>query len=679
MNGQEEIIIPSITPYFLERGVLWFKKNKEKIIKAASSQNWWENNILVLESDQCLNPYELLRKLDDFKYEKNQTVEGQGEFSHRGEIIDIFPVGSNRPFRLEFLGNKIENISGLSIEQLKSEKEIERNLQRRLSEDSMDNLKNGDFLVHLDHGIGIFKEIIQEEKNNKNFPRKSASSKPESAIRASEASVYIIEYAQGDKLYVPFSCKEKLSRYIGFSKPTIYRLGGNMWHKIKKRAKEDVIKTAKELLKIYAQREIVQGYRYPSDDWAQKELEDSFEYEETPDQIKCLLEVKKDMESQKTMDRLICGDVGFGKTEIALRAAFKSVLAGKQAVLIAPTTILANQHWQTFKKRLEKFGINIALMSRLVSGKNIQDILSAIKSKKIDIVIGTHRVLSPDVEFENLGLVIIDEEQKFGVKQKETFKKIRNVAASGAAGFACGVDILSLTATPIPRTLYFALSGLRNISVIETPPPERRPIKTLIKYFSWKIVKEAIQKELSGGGQIYYLHNRIETINLAEKKIKSLLPNIKTAAIHGRLPEKILIKTMSDFRENKIQVLLATTIIENGLDFPNVNTLIVENSARLGLSQAYQLRGRIGRGAKQAFAYFLYRSKNLTEKGKKRLRALKRAEKLGSGYQIALSDLEIRGAGNILGKEQSGTVNQVGLNLYCQMLNEAMEKLRKEN
>lgn len=640
MDEQKEIIIPSITPYFLERGVLWFKKNKEEIIKAASNQSWWKNNVLILEKDQHLNPYELLRKLDDFKYEKAQTIGAKGEFSHKGEIMDIFPFGSDRPFRLEFLGNKIEKILNLDIEQLKSEKEIEKNLQRRIGADSLENLKAGDFLVHLDHGIGIFKEI----KND----------------------FYVIEYAENDKLYVPFSCDNKLSRYIGFSKPKIHRLGGNMWHKIKKRAKEDIIKTAKELLKIYAQREIFSGFQYSADDYAQKEIEDSFEYEITPDQAKCLKEVKKNMENQKPMDRLICGDVGFGKTEIALRAAFKAASNGKQIALIAPTTILANQHLQTFKNRLEKFGAKIASLSRLTPNTN--ETLRKIKNQEIDIIIGTHRLLSDDVEFKNLGLVIIDEEQKFGVKQKEIFRKMR--------GGSYGIDILSLTATPIPRTLYFALSGLRNISIIQTPPLERRSIKTFIKPFSWKLVKKSILEEIQRDGQVYYLHNRIETIKLAEKKIQSILPNIKIAIIHGQLSEKNIVKIMDDFGKNKIQVLLATTIIENGLDFPNVNTLIVENAARLGLSQAYQLRGRIGRGARQSFAYFLYRSKNLTPKGRKRLEALKQAEELGSGYGIALKDLEIRGAGNILGKEQSGTMNQIGLNLYCQMLNETIEKLK---
>lgn len=667
MDEIERIFIPSITPYFLEKGVLWFKKNKEKIIKTASEQIWWKNNVLVLEKDRYLNPYELLRKLDDFKYEKNQTVGGQGEFSHKGEIIDVFPVGSDRPFRLEFLGNKIEKISGLNIEQLKSEKEIEKNLQVRLSEDSFENLKAGDFLVHLDHGIGIFKEIITAKptKDNQNLNTKYL----DNPNYPNKNNLYVIEYAENDKLYVPFSCKNKLSRYIGFSRPKIHRLGGNMWHKIKKRAKEDIIKTARELLKIYARREISSGFRYSPDDYIQEEMEDSFEYEITPDQAKCLKEVKKDMENEKPMDRLICGDVGFGKTEIALRAAFKAAANGKQTALIAPTTILANQHWQTFKNRLEKFGVKISLLSRLAP--NVGETLRKIKNQETDIIIGTHRLLSDDVEFKNLGLVVIDEEQKFGVKQKEIFKKMRSDSY--------GIDILSLTATPIPRTFYLALSGLRDVSVIQTPPPGRQSIKTFIKPFSWELVKKSIIDEIQRNGQVYYLHNRIETIGMMEEKIQSLLPNIKIAAIHGRIPEKNLIQIMGDFGKNKIQVLLATTIIENGLDFPNVNTLIVENAAKLGLSQAYQLRGRIGRGATQAFAYFLYKPKNMTQKGRKRLEALKQAGELGSGYQIALKDLEIRGAGNILGREQSGTVNQIGLNLYCQMLAETIEKLREKN
>jgi transcription-repair coupling factor (superfamily II helicase) len=364
------------------------------------------------------------------------------------------------------------------------------------------------------------------------------------------------------------------------------------------------------------------------------------------------------------MDRIVCGDVGFGKTENALRAMVKAVNSGYQTAMICPTTILANQHFQNFKERLKNLPIKIALLSRLQSKKEQGEITERLKKGQIDIVIGTHRLLSKDIEFKNLGLLVIDDEQRFGVRQKEKFKKIRT-----------SLDVLSLSATPIPRTLYLALSSLKNISLIQTPPVGRVPVKTFIMPFQEKTIKKAVENEISRAGQLYYLHNRVETIEVVKKFLENLVPKVKFGVAHGRLKEKELIKTMADFQDRKIDVLIATTIIENGLDLPNVNTLIVADATHLGLSQAYQIRGRIGRSHIQAFAYFLYPSR-LSEKAKIRLDALKEAEELGSGYKIALKDLEIRGAGNILGKEQSGNINSVGLNLYCQILSEAIEKLK---
>jgi transcription-repair coupling factor (superfamily II helicase) len=364
------------------------------------------------------------------------------------------------------------------------------------------------------------------------------------------------------------------------------------------------------------------------------------------------------------MDRIVCGDVGFGKTEIALRAMVKAINSGLQAALICPTTILANQHYQNFRERLKNLPIKIALLSRLQSKKEQKKIVEELRIGEFDIVIGTHRLLSKDIEFKNLGLLVIDDEQRFGVRQKEKFKKIRT-----------SLDILSLSATPIPRTLYLALSSMKNISLIQTPPAGRLPVKTLILPFSEKTIKEAIENEISRGGQVYYLHNRVETIEAVKKFLENLVPKASFGIAHGRLKEKELIKVMSEFQDKKISVLVATTIIENGLDLPNVNTLIVADATHLGLSQAYQIRGRIGRSHIPAFAYFLYPSR-LNDKAKLRLNALKEAEELGSGYRIALKDLEIRGAGNILGKEQSGNINSVGLNLYCQILSETIEKMK---
>jgi transcription-repair coupling factor (superfamily II helicase) len=358
--------------------------------------------------------------------------------------------------------------------------------------------------------------------------------------------------------------------------------------------------------------------------------------------------------------------VGFGKTEVALRAAFKVIRSGKQVAIICPTTILANQHFQNFKARLKKFPVNLALLSRLQSKKEQEKTINNLKEGKIDLLVGTHRVFSKDVEFKELGLLIIDDEQKFGVRQKEKLKKAR-----------ASLDVLSLSATPIPRTLYMALSSLKGISLIQTPPLQRLPIKTFILPWSEKSIKKAIKKETSRKGQVYYLHNRVENIEAIKRFLESLVPKAKIGIAHGRLKEKKLVEVMEDFQNKDIDVLLATTIIESGLDLPNVNTLIVADASKLGLSQAYQIRGRIGRSNIQAFAYF-FSSKNLPEKAKLRMKALKESEALGSGYRIALKDLEIRGTGNILGKEQSGNINQVGLNLYCQILSEAIEKLNKD-
>jgi transcription-repair coupling factor (superfamily II helicase) len=671
----DEILIVSITPYFLDRGVLWYDKNYEKIKKANQGQIWWKENTLFLEKDLQINLFALLRRLTAMGYVKAQTIGAPGELAHRGGIIEIFPINSACAWRLEFLGNKIFAIEPLEVRVLRGEKKIKKDLASRRLDDLLTTAKPGDYLVHLDHGIGRFAGFAQKPGGQLSF------SSPDNE---SSEKFFVLEYAKKDRLYVPLDKEEKLTRYIGFEIPIIHRLGGTLWFKTKRRAKETALELAKELLSLYAERAAARGFKYLPDDELQKQLENDFSYVETDDQAAAVAEVKRDMELEKPMDRLICGDVGFGKTEVALRAAFKAVASGKQVVLLAPTTILANQHFHTFEARLKKFPVRLALLTRLQSKNQQKKIIREITEGKIDILIGTHRLLSSDVVFKNLGLAIIDEEQRFGVRQKERFKKWRseNLPREPRSDF-CGVDILSLSATPIPRTLHLTLSGLRDISTITTPPPGRLPIKTFVEPYSEKIVRDVITKELNRGGQIYYLHNRIETIELVICQIKKLLPRglsdgrqAKIAAIHGRMKEKQLIKIMDDFGSGKINVLVATTIIENGLDFPNVNTLIVANAARLGLAQSYQIRGRIGRSHQQAYAYFLYKTKHLTDDVKARLEALKEAEALGSGYQIALRDLEIRGAGNILGREQSGPINAVGLNLYMQMLNETIEELK---
>jgi len=639
------VLIVGITPYFLERENFWFEKNLKKILTAAKTQSFFEENTIFLEKDQIYNFSQFLRKLDEMGYEKVLRVSEPGEFSQRGGIIDVFPINLNRALRFEFFGNKVEEILELPIK-VENEKVSKEILKKRLKSQKLfsdlKGIRAGDYLVHLDHGIGLYSQKLAIDNQK----------------------YYLLEYAQGDKLYVPLGLERKLSRYIGFLTPKISRLGSPLWQRTKKRVKEEAEKLARELLEITAKRDISSRSPYLKADEIDSQLVSSFPYEETPDQAQAIEDIKRDLEKERPMDRIICGDVGFGKTEVALRAMVKAVKSGYQVAMICPTTILANQHFQNFKERFKNLPISIAILSRLQSKKEQKQIIEQLQKGKIEVVVGTHRILSKDVSFQNLGLLVIDDEQKFGVRQKEKLKKMRS-----------SLDILSLSATPIPRTLYLALSSLKDISLIQTPPVGRIPVKTFIKPWSEKTIKTAIEKEISRGGQVYYLHNRIETIRVAKKLLENLIPKAKISVAHGRLKEKELIGVMTDFQNKKTDVLVATTIIENGLDLPNVNTLIVSDSTKLGLSQAYQIRGRIGRSHIQASAFFFY-GQNLSEKAKMRLDALKKAEELGSGYKIALKDLEIRGAGNILGKEQSGNINQVGLNLYCQMLSEAIEKMK---
>jgi len=635
-------LIAGITPYFLEKGNFWFEKNLAKLLKFYKTQSFFKDNLLFLEKNQSQNLSHFLRKLDELGYEKVLKVSEPGEFSQRGGIVDVFPINSSFPFRFEYLGNKIEFIERLPIS-IEKEKEAKERLKKKLKSQKvfsdLKGIKEGDHLVHLDHGIARFAGL-----QNQNY--------------------YTLEYAAGDKLFVPFGLERKLSRYVGFTEPKISRLGSPLWQKTKKKVKEGAERLAKELLEIYSKREISSRSPYLSDKEIDKQIVSSFKYEETPDQSQAFEDIKEDLMKSEPMDRIICGDVGFGKTEIALRTMVKAVNSGYQATMICPTTILANQHFQNFKERLKGLPIKIGLFSRIQTKKEQKELIKNLKENKIDIIVGTHRVLSDDVEFRNLGLLIIDDEQRFGVKQKEKLRKART-----------SLDVLSLSATPIPRTLYLALSSLKKISLIQTPPFGRHAVKNYILPWNENIIKRSVKEELKRKGQVYYLHNRVETIDTVKKLLEDLVPEARFDAAHGRLKEKELIRVMTDFQNKKIDVLVATTIIENGLDIPNVNTLIVADAVRLGLAEAYQIRGRVGRSYNQAFAYFFY-GKNLSEKSKLRLNTLKEAESLGSGYKIALKDLEIRGAGNILGKEQSGSINSVGLNLYCQMLSGAIEKIR---
>ena len=549
------------------------------------------------------------------------------------------------------MGNKIDEIKLLDIK-IDDENKSKDILKKRLKSQKLffdiKGLKPNDYLVHLDHGVGKFTEITSFDVSGPN-PQK----------------YYVLEYANEDKLYVPLGLERKISRYVGFQDPKVARLGTNIWQKTKRKIKEKIERLAKELLELYGRKEIAQRPAYVFDEHLESELISGFLYQETPDQMQAIEDIKRDLKQEKPMDRIICGDVGFGKTEIAMRASLMAVSNNKQAVIICPTTILANQHFNNFKDRFKKLPVQIALLSRLQTEKEQKIIIKKIKEGNIDIVIGTHRILSHDLEFKDLQLLIIDDEQRFGVRQKEKLRKTKP-----------SLDILSLSATPIPRTIHLALSSFKNISLIQTSPQGRMAIKTKVLAYNQKIIEEAIKSELKRGGQVYFLHNRVKTIGKIKKNIEKLVPEAKTGIIHGKMPENQLVKIMDDFQKEKINVLVATTIIENGIDLPNVNTIIIEDAAKLGLSQAYQIKGRVGRSYTQGFAYLFYFQKSLTPLAKKRLNALQEAEELGSGYKVAIKDLEIRGAGNILGKEQSGSINQIGLNLYSQILSEAVEKIK---
>lgn len=524
---------------------------------------------------------------------------------------------------------------------------IDTSPRRRVDRAFILGLKPGDYVVHLDHGIGRFLKMADTE------------------VEGITREYFVLQYAEGDKLSVPVETADKISKYIGIAHPKLHRLSGGQWYQLTRKVKQEAKILAQELLKIYAKREMTKIKPFIKDTPQELELARLFPYQETRDQEEAIADVRNDLEKETPMDRLICGDVGFGKTEVAVRAAFKAVMNKKQVALLAPTTILTQQHFDTFRVRLEKFPVKIGILSRFETDKEQEATIQQLKTGVIDIVIGTHRLLSPDVNFKDLGLLIIDEEQRFGVKAKEKLKSLRTHA-----------HILTLTATPIPRTLNIALSGVRDVSIIETPPEGRLPIETSIEPYDETMVKKVMEEELNRDGQVYYLHNKVETIAFAGQTIEKLVPKARIGIAHGRLPEKDLASAMSDFDTRKTNVLVCSTIIENGLDLPNVNTLIVDNATHFGLAQLYQLRGRIGRGERQAYAYFLYHRKQLKGNAKKRLQALLEAKKLGSGFQLALRDLEIRGAGNILGREQHGKVSAIGLSLYTRLLAQAIEELK---
>ncbi|MBE3577878.1 MAG: transcription-repair coupling factor [Limnochordales bacterium] len=514
------------------------------------------------------------------------------------------------------------------------------------------DLAPGDYVVHVNHGIGQFLGLETKE------------------VAGVHRDYLVIKYAGGDKLYVPVEQVGLIQKYIGVedNPPRLSRLGGGEWARLKKRVKESVKEVAEQLLRLYAERQMTPGYAFSPDTVWQREFEEAFQFEETPDQLRAVEDVKRDMESPRPMDRLLCGDVGYGKTEVAIRASFKAVADGKQVAVLVPTTILAQQHLRTFRERFSNYPVTIEALTRFQSPSEQDNILQRLKQGKVDIIIGTHRLLSKDVVFKDLGLVIIDEEQRFGVMQKERLKELRK-----------SVDILTMTATPIPRTLHMALSGVRDMSVIETPPEDRYPVRTYVTEYSDELVKEAIERELARGGQVFVVINRVQGIEKIKEELERLVPQARVAVAHGQMEERRLEQVMLDFYEGEYDVLLCTTIIETGMDMPNVNTLIVLEADKLGLAQLYQLRGRVGRSNRVAYAYLTYRPDQiLTEEAEKRLEAIREFTDLGSGFKIAMRDLEIRGAGNILGAEQHGFIAAVGFEMYNRMLEEAIRERRGE-
>jgi transcription-repair coupling factor (superfamily II helicase) len=508
-------------------------------------------------------------------------------------------------------------------------------------------LKVGDYVVHANHGVGKYLGIETLEVNQLH------------------KDYMLIKYSGDDKLFVPIDQIDLVQKFVGSEgkEPKLYKLGGTEWTKVKRKVQSSVEDIADDLIKLYAEREAKKGYAYNADTEMQREFEASFPYQETTDQLRCIEEIKQDMEKERPMDRLLCGDVGYGKTEVAIRAAFKAIADGKQVAVLVPTTILATQHFETFRERFQDHAVNIGLLSRFRTKKQQTDTIKGLSRGTVDVVIGTHRLLSKDVIYRDLGLLIVDEEQRFGVKNKEKIKQLKT-----------NVDVLTLTATPIPRTLHMSMLGVRDLSVIETPPENRFPIQTYVMEYNPIFIREAIEREMARGGQVFFLYNRVENIDKVARDLGMLVQDAKIGVAHGQMNEAELENVMFGFLEGEFDVLVSTTIIETGVDIPNVNTLIVNDADHMGLSQLYQLRGRVGRSNRIAYAYFTYKKdKVLTEVAEKRLQAIKEFTELGSGFKIAMRDLSIRGAGNLLGSQQHGFIDSVGFDMYSQMLKEAID------
>ncbi|MDD5436741.1 MAG: transcription-repair coupling factor [Candidatus Omnitrophica bacterium] len=608
--------------------------------------------------------------LVNYGYRACKRVSEEGDFARVGDTITIYPITFEYPLRIELLHDRVERIRSvdpITYENIQDHTVaivlpisgmVKRRIRRKemgfVEESPIDNfvdIEPGDYIVHVDHGIGKYLGV-EKIKIDKKY-----------------VDHLVVEYAGSEKLYLPFTDLDRLHKYLAFEKrlPKLNKLGSKLWKSAKERAKKGVYKIAVELLELQAKRAASHGQKFSPDTEWQKELEKDFPYKETPDQIKAVIEVKRDMESLRPMDRLLCGDVGYGKTEVAMRAAFKAVMDNKQVAILVPTTILAEQHFNTFSTRMKRFPARIEMLSRFRTEEEQAAIVKGIAGGSVDIIIGTHRLISGDIKFKDLGLVIIDEEQRFGVKHKEYLKKMR-----------LSVDVLTLTATPIPRTLYLALMGGRDISVINTPPSERLPVETKVTYYDEALIRDAILKEKRRGGQIFFVHNRIKDIGKIARSLASIVPQVSLAVGHGRMAEKELEETMMKFIKGEVDCLVSTTIIESGIDIPNANTIIINRADMFGLSELYQLRGRVGRFTRAAYAYLLI-PKNfvLSPESQKRLVAIKKFQELGSGFKLAMEDLQIRGAGNLLGVEQHGFINAVGFDLYCRLLKAAIDSMKK--
>ena len=629
------------------------------------------------------SPPDYLGKLDSFV----EGAEGLAREGHRvvavtslpkrlGEILDKYGVRVDLPQSLDETppegsitvlqtsgaglsegcvltvnGRKLAVFSDAEIFGVAKQRRVAKRRSAR-RETLLSELVPGEFVVHVEHGIGRFMGTGRTPRDE------------------GEREYLILEYAQGDRLYVPMDHLDRVSPYIApmDRAPTLTRLGTQEWRRAKERVVRSTREMASELLSLYAIRELAEGHSFAPDTPWQSELEDSFPFEETPDQRETIADVKADMELSRPMDRLVCGDVGYGKTEIALRAAFKSMMDGKQVAVLVPTTVLAQQHYVTFSQRLRAYPVNIEVLSRFRTDQEQREIVDGLANGRVDICIGTHRLIQKDVSFKDLGLVVIDEEQRFGVAHKERLKQMRQE-----------VDVLTLTATPIPRTLHLSLAGIRDMSTIDTPPEERLPIKTYVSEFSDELIREAIRREIDRQGQVFFLHNRVYNIDYMAGYIRMLVPEAEVGVAHGQMQEDQLEQTMINFAAGNLDVLLCTTIIESGLDMPNVNTLIINRADMFGLAQLYQLRGRVGRGARRAYAYLMIpKARSLTEAAEKRLKTMLAATELGAGFRIAMKDLEIRGTGSLLGAEQSGHIQAIGFDLYTRLLGEAVEALRAQ-